>query len=122
MPNPTETPTYEYGPAIPWRTNKDVTELAAKFKKIPTETPEEKEALDAIEQKSPYDVGAHCSGMDKPVFTQAMADAGELPPVGSRVGRSGWRSKTYEWVLSIFIVCASAHFDSVIAVIILKQS
>ena len=42
------------------------------FKKIPTETPEEKEALDAIEQKSPYDVGAHCSGMGKPVFTQEM--------------------------------------------------
>ncbi len=94
---------------------------------IPTETPEEKEALDAIERKSPYDVDAHCSveeyipnkpspypdvdahcsGDDvsvvrpilediasylldggetketKPIFTQAMADAGELPPVGS---------------------------------------
>ena len=34
---------------------------------IPTETPEEKEALDAIEQKSPYDVGAHCSGVNSMV-------------------------------------------------------
>ncbi len=32
--------------------------------------------------KSPYDVGAHVSEA-KPIFTQAMADAGELPPVGS---------------------------------------
>lgn len=42
---------------------------------IPTETPEEKEALDSIGKKSPYDVGAHCSGLDKPAFTQAMVDA-----------------------------------------------
>lgn len=30
-----------------------------------------------------YDVGAHCSGLDKPVFTQAMADISELPMIGS---------------------------------------
>lgn len=36
--------------------------------------------------KSPYDVGAHVSGDKvKPVFTQEMANAGELPPVGSLV-------------------------------------
>lgn len=51
---------------------------------IPTETPEEKEALDAIEKKSPYDVGAHVSDARKPIYTQAMCDAGELPPVGSK--------------------------------------
>ncbi len=38
---------------------------------IQTETPEEKEAFNAMTES-------------KPVFTQAMADAGELPPVGSR--------------------------------------
>ena len=39
---------------------------------ITTETPEEKEALDSMTEH-------------KPAFTQAMADAGELPPVGSRL-------------------------------------
>lgn len=34
-------------------------------------------------RESPYDVGAHCSDASKPVYTQAMADSGELPPVGS---------------------------------------
>jgi len=43
------------------------------------------------EQKSPYDVDAHVSGSDasiryaddKPVFTQAMADNNDIPPIGS---------------------------------------
>lgn len=48
---------------------------------IQTETPEEKEAFEAI-NKSPYDVGAHVSDASKPVYTQAMCDAGEFPPVG----------------------------------------
>jgi len=35
-------------------------------------------------KRSPYDVDAHVSGEKvKPVFTQEMADAGELPPAGS---------------------------------------
>lgn len=49
--------------------------------RIQTESPEEHEAFEAMEKKqSPYDVSA-----DNPVFTQAMADAGELPPVGAKV-------------------------------------
>lgn len=46
-----------------------------------TETPEEKEAFEAM-NKSPYDVGAHVSDASKPVYTRAMCDAGEFPPVG----------------------------------------
>jgi len=47
--------------------------------------------LSKFEPESPYDVDAHVSGDDasiryvddKPVFTQAMADNNELPPIGS---------------------------------------
>lgn len=46
-----------------------------------TETKEEKEVFDKMK---PYEFDAHVSS-EKPVFTQAMADAGELPPVGSEV-------------------------------------
>lgn len=44
---------------------------------IQTETSEEKECLDAIQDKHMWDDTAI-----KPVYTQEMADAGELPPVG----------------------------------------
>jgi len=44
-----------------------------------TETPEEKEAFEAMTES-------------KPVFTQAMADAGELPPVGADTAFC-WRSE-----------------------------
>lgn len=62
--------------------------------------------------KSPYDVDAHVSGNSslghcankveipdfnvKPIFTQAMSDAGELPPVGSEVIAIVW--KGCNWV------------------------
>lgn len=86
--------------------NQCVAELSAWQPSIPTETPDEKLCLDAIGQKSPYDVGAHVSdevkspvneemwkamtdatneAFSKPVFTKAMHDAGGLPPVGSYV-------------------------------------
>lgn len=67
--------------------------------------------------KSPYDVDAHVSGEDfastlkrpfesKPVFTQAMADAGELPPVGSEcLVKSG---SLKEWFSGI---CVGSHDD-----------
>ena len=58
--------------------------------------------------KSPYDVDAHVSDSlgerlkraylpIKPIFTQAMADAGELPPVGSEcmVNYQGWVHAKY---------------------------
>ena len=44
-----------------------------------TETPEEKEAFDKMK---PYEFAEHVSAA-KPVFTQAMSDAGELPPIGA---------------------------------------
>ena len=71
---------------------------------IPTETPEEAEAFNKMK---PYEFDGHVSGKltriisnghepkivsytnDKPVFTQAMADAGELPPVGSKFLHNG---------------------------------
>lgn len=50
--------------------------ITKKESEMKTETPEEKEALDAIKKKSPYDVGAHCSGLGKPLFTQEFAVRG----------------------------------------------
>lgn len=78
------------------------------YEEIPTETPEEAEAFNKMK---PYEFDEHVSGAikvpsekmkvalkedsgdgfvsrcmvihAKPVFTQAMADAGEMPPVGS---------------------------------------
>ena len=79
---------------------------------IPTETLEEKEALDAIEQKSPYDVGAHCSVQArisgkipaqsnaarecesihevKPAFTKVMQEAGCPIKSGQQFIRKGF--------------------------------
>ncbi|AUR85512.1 hypothetical protein NVP1076O_07 [Vibrio phage 1.076.O._10N.286.51.B7] len=69
---------------------------------IPEPTPEDIEfdllekRLNEAKPKSPYDVDAHVSGKArcvqvdiKPIFTKAMADAGELPPVGSEYQTSG---------------------------------
>lgn len=50
-----------------------------------TETPEESEAFNKMK---PYEFDDHVSEAE-PVFTQGMADAGELPPVGSKFLHNG---------------------------------
>lgn len=59
---------------------------------IQTETPEEKAALDKID--------AHVSDASKPVYTQAMCDAGERPSVGVRclaTARAGLTAGLHSW-------------------------
>lgn len=72
---------------------KDINDIANST--TPTETPEEKEALDKVDTPQEayikYDVQTKedlikaMNGNVKPIFTQEMADKGELPPVGSEV-------------------------------------